>query len=147
MTPSLYLLSILFMGKKPQTKNRDGVMYSFVCLSCVMTPCFFLFHVLSHPYIRLHFEEMIFPLVLSTTVLSDIKEKWEWLWDWGIDFYPLYYFPVLFFLLNFSFYYFSVGFWAFYPFVLLIYYLPMVLDPLFLAFHLSLQFLRQCISP
>ena len=36
---------------------------SFGCLSCVMTPCSLLFHVLSHPYILLHFEEMIFPLV------------------------------------------------------------------------------------
>ena len=36
---------------------------SFVQLCCVMTPCFFLFGASSHPYIPLHFEEMIFPLV------------------------------------------------------------------------------------
>ena len=29
-----------------------------------MTPCFFLFGASSHPYIPLHFEEMIFPLVI-----------------------------------------------------------------------------------
>ena len=38
---------------------------SIVCLSCVMTLCRSLFHVLSYPYIPLHyyFEEMVFPLV------------------------------------------------------------------------------------
>ena len=39
------------------------VSYIFVYLCCVMTPCLFLFGALSHPYIPLHFEEMIFPLV------------------------------------------------------------------------------------
>ena len=50
---------------------------SFVCFSCVMTPCFFLFHVLSHPYILL---EMIFPLVplifrLNSIGHSDLHGK------------------------------------------------------------------------
>ena len=36
----------------------------WLCASLLcMTPCFFVFGASSHPYIPLHFEEMIFPLV------------------------------------------------------------------------------------
>ena len=35
---------------------------SSVYLCCVLTTCLFLFGASSHPYIPLHFEEMIFPL-------------------------------------------------------------------------------------
>ena len=41
----------------------DGVAVLCLCACCVMTPCFFLFGASSHPYIPLHFEKMIFPLV------------------------------------------------------------------------------------
>ena len=41
-------------------KKTGMVSCSFVSLSCVMTPCFFLFHVMRHPYT---------PLLISTCTL------------------------------------------------------------------------------
>ena len=46
-----------------EQRYRDSVMFINVCLSCKMTPCSFLFGAFSHPYIPLHIEEMVFPLV------------------------------------------------------------------------------------
>ena len=47
-------------------------------LCCAMTPCLLLFGALSHPFIPLHFEEMIFPLVKkcinNTAVDSPIQK-------------------------------------------------------------------------
>jgi hypothetical protein len=67
MASSLYLCFCLSI-------NRTGmVSCSFACLSSVMTHCFFLFHVSSHPYIPLHFGEMIFhlfPLIFIRTTLT-----------------------------------------------------------------------------
>ena len=48
----------------PSYKDVGMVSCSFVCFSCVMTPCSFLFHVLIHPYLPLYFEEMIFHLYI-----------------------------------------------------------------------------------
>ena len=39
---------------------------SFVHLCCVTTPCYIIFGAWSHPYIPLHFEEMILPLVSTS---------------------------------------------------------------------------------
>ena len=72
MTPSIYLsIPNLY------AKDIGMVSCSFLCLSCKMTPCFLLFHVLSHPYIPLHFEEMIFPLVcFSICVIRSLWNTW-----------------------------------------------------------------------
>ena len=49
----------------------------FVHIWCVTTACFFLFCAPGHPYIPLHFEEMIFHLFLmayDNTPFSDVHE-------------------------------------------------------------------------
>ena len=57
---------------------------SFVYLCCVMTPCFFLFQVLSHPYIPLHFFpfwDMIFTFcVLIQRVFPMMAYLWWRMW-------------------------------------------------------------------
>ena len=65
-----------------------------------MTPCSLLFHVLSHPYIPLHLEEMIFPLVYNRAifVLTALTTRhllvvtlwcaWGWQWTYSATCFP-----------------------------------------------------------
>ena len=73
MTPSLYLCLIPWLE---YTWNKDVGMVSrsCVCACCVMTPCFFFFGAQSHPYIPIHFEETIFPLVLAIFLMNSLHD-------------------------------------------------------------------------
>ena len=59
------ILIFVLLIHKQIIPNKDIGMLScsFVYLCCVTTPCLFPFGASSHPYIPLHFEEMIFQLV------------------------------------------------------------------------------------
>ena len=66
-TQSYMTPSVCSMVNIPD-KDIGMVPYSFVCLCCVMTPCFLLFGTSGHPCTHPHFEEIIFPFVFIPIV-------------------------------------------------------------------------------
>ena len=65
--PNILSTTVLSDVLKQIISNKDIGMVSSLCIFAgyIMTPCHFLFGASSHPYIPLHFEGMIFTLVIT----------------------------------------------------------------------------------